>query len=255
MSTQDGGHREAAVAAIARGVYAPAGDEYTRAGWRVLADPRPDVDTFEIGDRGWIGDGLGYLVVATVCYRVAGADARATRRAIAGVAAAKDLAAAAEHPAQRACFLEFVGDFRAAGGLDGASAAYDSAADAYRTAAAEIDDPREWATTPLFGAAAAPLKQVARGPANGEIAVTWEDLHGSDPGAPGDFLAARASYKRQRFPSLVERVVDDGALAAPRGTTEYDTDHHQCPACGSTDVNWVANNVVCLRCSAPAAEQ
>ena len=255
MSTQDGGHREAAVAAIADSDYVTAGDEYTRAGWRVLADPRPDIDTFDIGDRGWVGDGLGYLIVAAVCYRVADEDARATRRAIAGVATAKDFAAAADHPVQRACFLEFVGDFRAAGGLDGVAAAYEAAADAYRAAGDDVDDPRTWATTPLFGAAAAPLKQVARGPANGEIAVEWEDLHGADPSDPGAFLAARASYKRQRFPSLIERVVGDGDLAAPRGTTEYSTDHHQCPACGSTDVNWVADNVLCLRCSAPTARQ
>jgi len=255
MNTQDAGHLEAAVAALAAGEYAVAGDEYTRAGWRVLADPRPEVDTFEVGDRGWIGTGVGHLVVAAVCYRVAGDDARATRRAIAGVAEAKELAAAADHPAQRACFLEFVGDFRAAAGLDGAADAYETAADAYRAAAGAVEDPQTRATTPLFQAAAAPLKQVARGPANGEIAVEWGDLHGPDPADPGAFLAARPSYKRQRFPSLVGRVVDEGGLAAPRGTTEYDTDHHRCPACGSTDVNWVENNVLCLRCSAPTAEQ
>ncbi len=255
MSTQDGGHREAAVTALAADEYVTAGDEYTRAGWRVLADPRPEVDTFEIGRHGWVGVGLGHLVVAAVSYRVAGRSARATRRAIAGVADAKELAGVATDPVQRACFLEFVGDFRAAAGLDGAGDAYDDAADAYRAVGAGIEDPREWGTTPLFQAAAAPLKQVARGPANGEIAVEWGDLHGSDPSDPGAFLAARASYKRQRFPSLVERVVADGDLAAPRGTTEYDTDHHQCPACGSTDVNWVDNNVLCLRCSAPTAEQ
>lgn len=255
MNTQDAGHCKAAVGALAAAEYTRAGDEYTRAGWRVLADPRPEVDTFEIGDHGWVGGGLSHLVVAAVCYRVAGHNARATRRAIAGVAEARELAAAADHPIQRACFLEFVGDFRAAGGLDGAAEAYDAAADAYRAAGDAIEDPRRWATTPLFEAAAAPLKQVARGPANGEIAVEWSDLHGSDPADPGAFLAARASYKRQRFRSLVERVADEGDLAAPRGTTEYDTDHHQCPVCGSTDVNWIESNVLCLRCSAPTAEQ
>jgi hypothetical protein len=255
MTTQDAGHREAAVGALAADEYVRAGDEYTGAGWRVLADPHPGVDTFEIGDRGWVGRGLGHLVVAAACYRVAGSDARATRRAVAGVAEAEELAFVAEHPVQRACFREFVGDFRAAGGLDGAGDAYDDAAGAYRDAGDAIEDPREWATTPLFQAAAAPLKQVARGPANGEIAVEWGDLHGSDPADPGAFLAARASYKRQRFPSLVDRIVEEGDLAAPRGTTEYGTDHHRCPTCGSTDVNWVASNVLCLRCSGPTREQ
>jgi hypothetical protein len=255
MNTQDAGHRKAAVGALADGEYVAAGNEYTRAGWRVLADPRPDVETFEIDRHGWVGTGLAHLVIAAVAYRVAGRDARATRRGVAGVADAEELATVADHPVQRACFLEFVGDFRAAGGLDGVTAAYEAAADAYRDAGPGIDDPREWATTPLFEAAAAPLKQVARGPANGEIAVEWGDIHGSDPADPGAFLAARASYKRRRFRSLVERVTDDGALAAPRGTTEYATDHHQCPACGSTDVNWVENHVLCLRCSSPTAEQ
>ena len=255
MNTQDAGHLEAAVAALATGEYTEAGEEYTRAGWRVLADPRPEVETFDIGDRGWVGAGLGHLVVAAVCHRVAGDDARATRRAIAGVAEAKELAAAADDPAQRACFLEFVGDFRAAAGLDGAADAYGTAADAYRAAGDAVEEPQTLATTPLFQAGAAPLKQVARGPANGEIAVKWDDIHGPDPADPAGFLAARASYKRQRFPSLVDRVVEEGYLAAPRGTTEYDTDHHRCPACGSTDVNWVENNVLCLRCSAPTAEQ
>jgi hypothetical protein len=255
MNTQDGGHHEAAVAAIADNSFVVAGDEYTRAGWRVLADPRPEIDTFDVDDRGWVGEGLAHLAVATVSYRVAGRDARGTRRAIAGVAEAKELAGVAGSSVQRACFLEFVGDFRAAAGLDGAADAYDDAADAYRAADAEIEDPQTRATTPLFQAAVVPLKQVARGPANGEIAIKWEDVHGSDPADPGAFLAARASYKRQRFPSLVERVIADGDLAAPRGTTEYDTDHHRCPACGSTDVNWVDNNVLCLRCSAPTAPQ
>jgi hypothetical protein len=118
-----------------------------------------------------------------------------------------------------------------------------------------VDDPQYWGTTPLFEAAAAPIKQVARGPANGEIAVKWEDLHGPDPSEPGAFLAHRARYKRQRFPSLVERVVDDGLLAAPRGTTEYSTDHHRCPHCDSTDVNWVADSTLCLRCSRPTEPQ
>jgi hypothetical protein len=153
-------------------------------------------------------------------------------------------------PAQRACLAEFVADFRAVAGMDGVDDAYADAADAYRDADG-VDDPRRVATSPLFEAAAAPIQQVARGPANGEIAVEWGDLHGSDPADAGAFLARRATYKRQRFPSLVDRVVGDGRLAAPRGTTAYGDDHHRCPACGSTDVNWVAGHVLCLRCSAP----
>ncbi|MFC4357954.1 hypothetical protein ACFO0N_08335 [Halobium salinum] len=250
-------HRNAAVEALAGRDPERAGDEYTRTAWATLATPRADVGPFDADERGWVGVGLGALVVSAVCYRVAGRDARATHRGVEGVAVARDLRHALEHPVQRACLREFVADFRVVGGLDGVQEAYAAAAEAYEHAADSLDgdDPQRWATTPLFEAAAAPIKQVARGPANGEIAVAWEDLHGPDPSAPGAFLARRATYKRQRFPSLLARVVDDGVLAAPRGTTEYGTDHHRCPHCGSTDVNWVADSTLCLRCSRPTEPQ
>ncbi|PSQ45024.1 hypothetical protein BRD14_00210 [Halobacteriales archaeon SW_5_68_122] len=224
MSMQDGGHVAAAVAALGTREYGTAGDEYTRAARRVLSDPRPDLGPFEADEKG----------------------------AVEGVSVARDLTNALEGPAQQACLEEFVADFQVAGDLDGVEAAYESAADAYRDAA--VDDPQSRATTPLFRAAIAPLKQVARGPANGEIAVAWEDVHGDDPASPGAFLARRPAYKRQRFPGLVQRAVDDGYLAAPRGTTEYDNANHACPNCGSSDVNWVGNQVLCLRCSTPAEE-
>ncbi|EMA26245.1 hypothetical protein [Haloarcula argentinensis] len=254
MRTQDAGHRAAAIAAIADREYRRAGDEYTRAGWRVLADPREGIEPFAADKKGWVGDGLQYLATSAVCYRVAGKDTRATRRGVEGVAVAKDLTNGLEHPVQHACLKEFVADFRAAGGLDGIESAYREAEAAYNDAGSAVDSPQAWGTTPLFEAAATLLQQVARGPANGEIAIPWEDLHGADPGDPGSFLAQRAVVKRQRFPSLIEQVIDDGFLATPRGTTEYDTDHHRCPHCGSTDVNWVAESVVCLRCSRPTAE-
>ena len=255
MSTQDDGHRDAAVAALADRDYPTAGDRYTRAAWRVLADPRPEIEPFAPDEKGWIGVGLQYLAIAGICYRVAGVDARATRRGVEGVAVSRDLADGFDRAVQRACLDEFVADFRAIGRMADPEAAYREAADAYE--AAPIDDrgPQYWGTTPLFEAAAAPIKQVARSLDNGEIAVEWEDLHGSDPADPGRFLAARANYKRQRFPGLLERVVDRGFLATPRGTTEYSTDHHRCPDCGSTDVNWVADSTVCLRCSRPTDPQ
>jgi len=135
--------------------------------------------------------------------------------------------------------------------LDGVDDAYESASTAYQSAADTVSEPQARATTPLFGAAAAPIKQVARGQANGEIAVKWEDLHGSDPDDAGAFLAHRATYKRQRFPGLVKRAVADGHLAAPRGTTEYGNENHRCPACGADDVNWAGTDELCLRCSTP----
>ena len=255
MHTNDNGHYAAAVAALADRRYETAGDAYTRAGWSVLADPRDDHDPFAPDDRGSIGDAPRHLLTAALCYRVGDCPARATRRATAGIAAVGDLGATMATPLQAACFDELAADFRVAGGLNGAADAYADAADAYRAAADGSTEPQTVGATPLFLAAAAPAKQLARTLENGEIAIEWEDLHGSDPSAPGDFLAARAEYKRQRFPSLVDGCVENGVLAAPRGTTEYATDHHVCPACGSRDVNWVANSTLCLRCSRPTEPQ
>ncbi|WP_338741167.1 hypothetical protein [Haloplanus salilacus] len=252
METDTDDRVAAAVAALSDRATERAGDEFTRAAWLSLADPRPpeELSPFDADERGWVGAGLRWLVVSAVAYRVAGRDARATRRGAEGIAVARDLLTTLDAPAQRGCLAEFVADFRTVAAMDGVDDAYADAADAYRDADG-VDDPRRVATSPLFEAAAAPIKQVARGPANGEIAVEWADLHGSDPADAGAFLARRATYKRQRFPSLVDRVVDDGRLAAPRGTTAYGDDNHRCPACGSTDVNWIADHVLCLRCSAP----
>jgi hypothetical protein len=255
MHTLDGGHVDAAIEALADRAFELAGDEYTRGAWQVLAEPRPEASPFEGDENGWVGDGLRWLGTAAVCYRVADREARATRRGVEGVAVARDLAACLDHPVQRACCSEFVADIRVAAAMDDVEAAYQTAITEYEEAAAGVDDPQRWATTPLFQAAAGTIKHVARGPADGEIAVAWEELHGPDPAAPGPFLAHRATYKRQRFPGLVERVVDDGSLAAPRGTTEYDNDTYRCPACESTDVNWIADLVLCLRCSTPMVDQ
>ena len=256
MSTDDGGHREAAIDALAAREYERAGDRYSRAGHRLLADPREHeaIDPFGPDERGWVGSGVAAFVVAAVAYRVAETEGRATRRAVAGEATARDLRHGLDRPGQGACLLELAGDLRVAGGVDGAEGVYDDAIDAYETAGAAIDEPQALATTPLFEAAAEPIKQVARGQSNGEIAITWEDLHGSDPSRPGDFLAARARYKRRRFASLVGGAVADGHLAAPRGTTEYGNDNHRCPACDSTDVNWSGSGVLCLRCSTPTEQ-
>lgn len=251
MRGQDGGYRERAVDAVAAREYRTAGDEYTRAAWHVLAEPRAGKNPFAADDRGVVGVGLGLFVTGAVAYRVAGDAERARHRGVEGVAVARDLQTALSHPAQRACLDEFVADFRVVGDLDGAAAAYEDAASAYEAASEAIEEPRARSTTPLFEAATAPFQQVARGPANGEIAVTWEDLHGDDPARPGEFLAARPGYKAQRFPGLVERVAEDGRLAAPRGTTAYDSEHYRCPDCGSADVNWVADHELCLRCSTP----
>ena len=252
MSAQNRGYRDAAIDALAARQYESAGDLYTRAARSVLAEPRPDQSPFDADDRGWVGKGVQYHVVAAIAYRVAGVESRATRRAVEGVAVTNDLKHGLAEPVQHACLDEFVADLRVAGGLSGIDEAYESAAAAYESAAESVDQPQSVATTPMFEAAAGPLKQVARGQANGEIAIDWDDLHGSDPGEPGAFLGHRATYKRQRFPGLMESAVADGHLSAPRGTTEYGNENHRCPACGADDVNWSGNDVLCMRCSTPA---
>jgi hypothetical protein len=255
VNTNDGGHHDAAVDALAAREYERAGDRYTRGGRRVLADPRDGRDPFDPDEKGWVGQGLQQLLAATVAYRVAGGDKRATQRAVEGIAAARDFETVLDAPGQAACLAEFVADFRVAGDLGDAGAGYDAAADRYEAAGDAVDSPQALATTPLFEAAAATIKQVARGQANGEIAIKWEDLHGSDPARAGDFLAHRAQFKKQRFPSLLDRAIADDHLAAPRGTTEYDNDTHQCPNCGSNHVNWAGTGILCLRCSRPTAEK
>lgn len=254
MNTADGGHGDAAIDALAVHAYEQAGDRHTRAGRRVLADPRDDLDPFTPDDRGWIGQGLQQLLAATVAYRVAGVPQRATQRAVEGIAATRDFETVLNAPGQSACLGEFVADFHVAGGLDSIESAYDEAADRYADLGDTIDSPQALATTPLFEAAAATIKQVARGQANGEIAIAWEDLHGPDPARASDFLGYRVRRKRQQFQSLIERAVTEGFLAVPRGTTEYDNETYQCPNCGSNDVNWAGNGVCCLRCSTPVEE-
>ena len=240
-------HRDAAVGALADRAYERAGDHYARAAWADLAGDDAGRNPFEPETRGTVGVGLGHLTVGVVAYRVAGRDRRASRRGVEGVAVARDLRdAALEEPVQRACLTEFVGDLRAAAGLD-AGDEYASAAEAYEEAAPT--DPVEWATTPLFEGANRAVQQVARGLADGEIAVAWDDLHGPDPDQGGAYLAHRPRYKSRRFAGLVDRAAEAGHLAAPRGTTEYGNERHRCPACDSRDVNWVGGDTLCLRCS------
>ena len=244
-------HRETAVAALADRDYGAAGEAYSRAAWRCLAEPRDGLSPFAADDRGWVGSGLAWTATAATAYRVAGRDARAARKAVEGVAVARDLRATTDDDAQAACFAEFVADCKAAGGLDGVADAYETAADAYREVGAALEEPTEPTTTPLYQAAADLARHVARGSANGEIVLEWEDLHGADPSDGAAFLSARARVKGRRFPEFVEAAVADGYLATPRGTTEYGNDNHRCPACGSSDVNWAANGTYCLRCSTP----
>lgn len=255
MASEDAEYKQRAITALANREYERSGDAYTRDAWCSLAEPRDNQSPFSADEMGWVGRGLQSLVVAVIAYRVAGRPERARYRSVEGVAVARDLRNALEHPAQRGCLTEFVGDFKLAGDLDGVAEAYEEAGRAYEAESDGIESAQALGTTPLFEAAAGPLQQVARSTANGEIAVTWDQLHGSDPSQPGRFLAHRAAFKRNRFPSLLSEMLESGHLAAPRGTTEYGNEQYRCPECGSTDVNWTGDSVLCLRCSTPMARE
>ncbi|WP_324663514.1 hypothetical protein [Haloarcula sediminis] len=247
----DSDHRTVAVGALADREYEQAGDAYTRAAWDRLTEPRDGLSPFDADEKGWVGRALQRLALAGVCYRVAGRGERAAYRGREGVAVASDLEYALDRPAQRACLREFAADFRVIGDLDRAGEAYDDAEAAYRDAAGSVDSVESLTTTPLFQGAAGTLRQVARGLDDGEVAVSWADLHGPDPDDIGAFLAHRARFKRQRLASLLARTVEADYLATPRGTTEYDNANFRCPDCGSTDVNWVTDHTLCMRCSTP----
>ncbi|QZA88165.1 hypothetical protein K0C01_10250 [Salinarchaeum sp. IM2453] len=253
MSVNTGGHRQAAIQELAAQAYDSAGDEYSRAAWSVLSDPREDVDTFELSQKGWTGIGISYLLKAAICYRVAGLDTRAEQRGTAGLMITKDLIGRTERTVQVGCLKEMGGDFRVIADLGEAKPVYKSAVSTYQDVT--VDDPQSWTTTPLFEAAASPLKQLARGQENGEIAVTWEDLHGSDPSQPSAFLAHRVKYKHQHLPAYLTQAIKDSMFAAPRGSTAYNTDSYQCPTCGSRDVNWTGDSTLCLRCSSPTEKR
>lgn len=248
MPPDDGGYRDAAVAALADRTYEQAGNYYTRSGWRILATPRADTSPFTFDEQGWVGVGLGRIARAVASYRVGGQRTRARQRGVAGIATAQDLITQCDRPIQQACLYEYIGDCHVLTETD-PTAAYERAVETYHEST--ISDPQRWATSALFEAVAGPLKQLARGQADGEIAVTWDDLHGADPSDPGAFLSQRVKYKQQHLKQTLTAAVEDGHLAAPRGSTAYGTDSYRCPGCGASDVNWVGESTLCLRCSRP----
>jgi hypothetical protein len=250
MHVEDDGYHTEAVSYLADRDYVSAGDSYTRAGWSILAEPQRGKSPFGKDEHGYVGRALQELFLSALCYRIVGHDKRAKSRSRQGAAVSEDLAESFGSPVQKACLREFVADFRTVSpDRDGYREEYKRAARSYKSAVDKNTQPQSVSTTALFRSASEGIKQIGRTLANGEIAIEWEDLHGPDPSEPGEFLAHRAKYKLQRLPSLIDGVLEEGFLAAPRGSTEYSTDHHRCPECGSEDVNWVADTVLCLRCS------
>jgi len=250
---EDIDYDDRAIRALGRERFDAAAQRYVLAAYATLSGNEGfGRHAFEEDDPGWVGDPLAYLALAGICERIVGRDGRAANRTAQGALVAQDQRAyVLDHPVRVASCHELEGDLHAVGGReDKARESYDRALEVYRSyePAADEPTPSRWTTEHPLQAGTDLVAQLTR-PGR----VTWDDLHGSDPADAGAFLAHRAAFKRRRFPSLIGRAVEAGHLAAPRGTTEYDNANFRCPDCGSTDVNWVADSTLCLRCSTPMA--
>lgn len=233
-------HRDAAIRHLATPDHVDAGEAYTLAAYGELAGyEHHHREAFDPDAQGWAGYGLQALLLAAVCYRVAGDETRATRRAAEARAVAADQRdSVLDAAVDRAACEAYVGDAHVlAGDEEAAAAAYDRAAAGYE--AAGVEDPASATTRPLLQAGTDLLLQLSR-PED----VSWADIHGTG----GDALARRVRFRRSRVPEMVAARVDAGRLHPPRGSTEYNADF-QCPDCGATDVNYVADAVLCLRCA------
>lgn len=233
-------HRDDAILALAEGDYRQASDVYTLAAYGELAGHENNHrDAFDPDARGWAGFGLAALFMAGVCDRVAGNDDRAESRAAQGRAIATDQRDhVLESPVDRTACEEFAGDFHAlAGDRDAAAAAYDRASEGYADAA--VDDPAGATTRPLLQAGTDLVLQLSR-----PDDAAWDDIHGTG----SDALARRVRFRRSRLPEMIDSRVAADRLHPPRGSTEYNA-AFQCGDCGATDVNYVANAVLCLRCA------
>jgi len=233
-------HRDEAILALADGNHRQAGDAYTHAAYGQLAGfENHHREALDPDAQGWAGDALVALFLAGVCYRIAGQDRRAANRATQGRAIATDQREfVLEDPIDQAEATAFIGDFHVlAGEREQAAAAYDRAADRYADAAPP--DPAGATTRPLLQAGTDLLLQLSR-----PDDVSWDDIHGTG----SDALDRRMRFRRTRLPELIDARLEAGRLHPPRGSTEYNADF-RCPDCGATDVNYIADAVLCLRCA------
>lgn len=202
---------------------------------------------FKHDDPGWVGDPLASLALAGICERIVGRDGRAANRTAQGALIAQDQRAyVLDHPVRVAGCHELEGDLHMVGGRnEKAHDAYDRALDAYRAYEPDADEPTpaRWSTEHPLQAGTDLVAQLTR-PGR----VTWDDLHGSDPDRA---LVHRAEFRRSRMRSVVADRVESGKLHAPRGSTEFNTGRYECPACGSDAINFVADTVLCVRCTTP----
>jgi len=239
-NTDDREHRDEAILALADSDYRRAGDAYTHAAYGQLAGlENHRREALDPDAQGWAGDALVALFLAGVCYRIAGQNRRAENRAEQGRAVAADQREfVLEEPIDQAEATAFLGDFHTlAGDRQQAAAAYDRAGTRYADAA--LSDPAGATTRPLLQAGTDLLLQLSR-----PDDVSWDDIHGTG----GDALNRRIRFRKTRLSELIDARIEAGRLHPPRGSTEYNADF-RCPDCGATDVNYIANAVLCLRCA------
>ena len=122
MHTDDDGHHDRAVAALATGDLGAAADAYTRGARAVLAAPRPDVDPLAADPMGWVGDGLRLLQCAAIAYHTAGATERRDARVLEARGVCADLQQTLTAAGQRACVTEAVADLHRIGANAAAAA-------------------------------------------------------------------------------------------------------------------------------------
>jgi len=240
----DADPRDRAIHALGAERYDVAAKAYTTAARATLAGHGPSgFSAYEAVDRSRAGSALAAFATAAVCHRIAGAEARAAAPVAEGIVVAGELRDhVLETPVERAACHEFIGDLRAVVD-DGerAEAAYDRAGRAYE--ALDLDAPAAETGRPFLQAGTELLTHLSR-----PDDLSWDDIHG---GGGDDALTRRVAVKRSRTRSITRARVEDGKLHAPRGSTEYRTGRFECPACGSDDVNYVAETTLCLRCSTP----
>jgi len=235
--------RDRAIRELGAESYDAAATAYVSAARAGLAGHGPTAHSaYESTDRSRAGSALAAYATAAVCRRLAGTDEQARAHAAEGIVVAGELR---EHvlgtPVEQAACHEFVGDLRATiGDTERASGAYKRAADAY--GALELDSPAAATGRPFLQAGTELIAHLSR-----PDDISWDELHGDGD----DALGRRVRIKRSRTTAIVDARLTDGKLHAPRGSTEYNTGRFRCPACGSDDVNYVADTTLCLRCSTP----
>jgi hypothetical protein len=238
------GHADRAIRATATAEWMTAGDQYTLAAYGTLSGHEGFRREAFDDERTSAGTAICHLVRAGLCYRLAGGDSAARNRAMQGALVAVDQRRVRDGVDAAACD-ELLGHCRSLSGeTERASEAYDRAAAGYQ--AADVDDPAGATTRPLLQAGTDLVTHLSR-----PDDVGWDDIHGTG----SDALSRRVRFVRSRVREILAARVEDGKLYAPRGSTEYGVSRFTCPDCGSHDVNYVAETVLCLRCNSVTEER